>query len=97
MPSQESPELSSYLSGPDAIKLLEFIHQSLSCTTRGDFAALFLKLGDHKGSDLQNSNLKNVDATLVLTLLPLLKLRLLVIYTETIFELNPLRKPSSKK
>jgi DNA-binding CsgD family transcriptional regulator len=44
MTAQESPELSSYLSGSDAIKLLEFIHQSLSCTTRENLASLFLKL-----------------------------------------------------
>lgn len=44
MQAQESPELSSYLSGPDAIKLLEFIHKSLSCTTKENFAALFPKI-----------------------------------------------------
>jgi len=44
MPSSEMPEFSSYLSGSDAIKLLEFIHKSLSCTAEEDFAALFPKI-----------------------------------------------------
>jgi DNA-binding CsgD family transcriptional regulator len=44
MPALESRELSFYLSGSDAIRLLEFIHKSLSCTTKESFAALFLKI-----------------------------------------------------
>ena len=44
MPSHESPDFSSYLSGSDALKLLEFIHKSLSCTTKENFAALFPKI-----------------------------------------------------
>jgi DNA-binding CsgD family transcriptional regulator len=44
MSSLESREFSLYLSGSDAIKLLEFIHQSLSCTTKENFAALFPKI-----------------------------------------------------
>jgi DNA-binding CsgD family transcriptional regulator len=43
-PSQQSPELSSYLSGCDAIKLLEVINKTLSCTTKDDFAALYPKI-----------------------------------------------------
>ncbi len=46
MPSQESPQVSTYLSGSDAIKLLEFIHNSLSCTTKEDFTALFPRIQD---------------------------------------------------
>jgi DNA-binding CsgD family transcriptional regulator len=42
--SSESSELSSFLSGNDAITLLEFIHQSLSCHTDEDFTGLFPKL-----------------------------------------------------
>jgi DNA-binding CsgD family transcriptional regulator len=44
LPSQQSPELSIYLSGSDALKLLEFIHNSLSCTTKENFTALFPKI-----------------------------------------------------
>jgi len=41
MPSGESAKFSTYLSGPDAIKLLKVIHKSLSCVTKDNFAALF--------------------------------------------------------
>jgi DNA-binding CsgD family transcriptional regulator len=44
MPSHELPDLSSYLSGSDALKLLEFIHKSLSCNTEEYFTALFPKI-----------------------------------------------------
>lgn len=46
MPSQESLQVSTYLSGSDAIKLLEFIHNSLTCTTKEDFTALFPRIQD---------------------------------------------------
>ena len=38
------PEFTSCLSGNDAIKLLEFIHESLSCEGEDDFKALFPKI-----------------------------------------------------
>ena len=43
-PSQQSPEFSTYLSGCNAIKLLEVINKTLSCTTKEDFAALYPKI-----------------------------------------------------
>jgi DNA-binding CsgD family transcriptional regulator len=44
MSVNETPELISCLSGSDALKLLEVIHLSLSCTSEADFAALFPRL-----------------------------------------------------
>ena len=44
MPLQESSELSSYLSGCDAIKLLEVIHKTHTCTTKEGFVALYPKI-----------------------------------------------------
>ncbi len=41
MPLHELPDLSSCLSGNDAITLLEIIHRSLECASEEDFAALF--------------------------------------------------------
>jgi len=40
----EPSEFTSCLSGADAIKLLEFIHKSLSCEVEYDFTALFPKI-----------------------------------------------------
>jgi DNA-binding CsgD family transcriptional regulator len=44
MPLYESSETCSYLSGSDAIKLLELIHKSLTCEMEDDFTALFPKI-----------------------------------------------------
>lgn len=40
----ESPQLKDYLSGSDAITLLEIIHKGLSCKTEEDFIVLFPKI-----------------------------------------------------
>jgi LuxR family transcriptional regulator, quorum-sensing system regulator CviR len=42
--SHEQTALSSFLSGNDAIKLLEVIHSSLTCDSEADFSSLFPKL-----------------------------------------------------
>lgn len=44
MSSYDPAELSFFLSGYDAIKLLEFIHNCVSCENEKDFKALFPKL-----------------------------------------------------
>jgi DNA-binding CsgD family transcriptional regulator len=61
MPSQESPEFSSCLSGSDAIKLLEFIHKSLSCTTEEDFIGLFPNIQELFPFDFAGALLGSVD------------------------------------
>jgi len=42
--SRQSPELSSHLSGCDALKLLEVIHKTHNCTTKEGFVALYPKI-----------------------------------------------------
>src|SRR5512137_1172151 len=44
MPLHESPQFKAYLSGSDAIALLEIVHGSLACKTGQDFLTLFPKL-----------------------------------------------------
>ncbi|HKZ17667.1 MAG TPA: LuxR C-terminal-related transcriptional regulator [Geobacteraceae bacterium] len=44
MPSTEKPECLSHLSGIDAIKLLEVIHESISCNSEEDFINLYPKI-----------------------------------------------------
>jgi DNA-binding CsgD family transcriptional regulator len=44
MPLYESRQLKDYLSGIDAITLLEIIHKGLSCKTEEDFTVLFPKI-----------------------------------------------------
>jgi DNA-binding CsgD family transcriptional regulator len=61
MPLYESSEFNSYLSRPDAIKLLEVIHNSLSCAVEEDFAALFPKIQELFSFDFATAVLGNQD------------------------------------
>lgn len=61
MPLQETPNLSSYLSGSDAIRLLEVIHKTHTCTTREDFAALYPKIRELFPFDYTTAILGHID------------------------------------
>jgi DNA-binding CsgD family transcriptional regulator len=56
-------KFSSFLSGNDAITLLEFIHQSLSCDAEEDFTDLFPKLQELFPFDFAHAFLGHHDST----------------------------------
>jgi len=61
MRSNELPEFRTYLSGSDAIKVLEFIHKCLSCAVEEDFASLFPKIQELFPFDFATAMLGNQD------------------------------------
>lgn len=61
MSVQESPELLSYLSGNDALKLLEVIQSSITCTSEADFSSLFPKIQELFSFDFAGVLLGNLD------------------------------------
>ena len=61
MPLHESSKFSSYLSRPDAIKLLEVIHKSVSCAVEEDFTALFPKIQELFPFEFATALLCNLD------------------------------------
>jgi len=61
MSVQESPELLSCLSGNDALKLLEVIQSSLTCTSEAELSALFPKIQGLFSFDFAGVLLGNLD------------------------------------
>jgi LuxR family transcriptional regulator, quorum-sensing system regulator CviR len=60
--SSGPPPLSCLLSGCDAIKLLEFVHDCVSCEDERDFKALYPKLQDMLPFDFAHAFLGNHDS-----------------------------------
>lgn len=61
MSVQESQDLISYLSGTDALKLLEVIQSSITCTSEADFSALFPTIQELFSFDFAGVLLGNLD------------------------------------
>ena len=57
------PDLSHFLSGCDAIKLLEFVHKCVSCEEEEDFKDLFPKLREMLPFDFAHALLGHHDST----------------------------------